>query len=135
MTTTRRNRSLGVPSLAAALLASGLALPSARAQEQPQPPPQPEPVEMAALSAGPPPLRPVWLDDAFVAESATRVTDTEVDPAAARAAAERAAYGPGPVRFLANLIAFNALLEYAHSPPKPADQKKPPTPVPPPPND
>jgi hypothetical protein len=86
-------------------------------------PPQPEPIDMAAQSAGPPP-HPVWLDDAYVAESATRVTDTEVDPAAVRAAAERAAYGPGPVRLLANLIAYNALLEYAHSPPKPADEKK-----------
>ena len=90
-------------------------------------PPQPEPIDMAAQSAGPPRPRPVWLDDAFVAESATRATDTEVDPAAVRAAAERAAYGSGPVRLLANLIAYNALLEYAHSPPRPEDEKKSPT--------
>lgn len=86
-------------------------------------PPQPEPLDMAAQSAGPPP-RPVWLDDAFVPEPATRAIDTDADSAAARAAAESAAYGPGPVRFLANLIAFSALLEYAHSPPKPTDEKK-----------
>src|SRR5207249_8055796 len=75
-------------------------------------PPQPEPAEVFAPAAGPPPPRPVWLEDAFVAQPIVPTAEP-LDPAAARAAAERAEYGPGPVRFLANLIPFNALLEYA----------------------
>jgi hypothetical protein len=76
------------------------------------PPPALENAEVPALAASPPPARAEWLDDAFA------------DPAAARAAAEEVEYGPGPVRMLANVIAVNALLEYALSPPKKDEEKK-----------
>src|SRR5262245_28922072 len=79
-------------------------------------PPPPEPVDVPALAAGPPP-RHDWLDDAFVAPAGHRSDTLPDNPDANRAAAERAEYGPAEVRLLANLIAFNAMLQYAQSPP------------------
>ena len=75
--------------------------------------PPPKPLEVAVLAAGPPLGRPDWLDDDFQAVPATQTVE---DADANRAAAERAEYGPGPVRLLANVIAFNALREFAASP-------------------
>ncbi len=81
-------------------------------------PPPPEPLETAAPGAGPPHSKPDWLDDINFPDSPKPADSAPIDPEANRAAAERAEYGPGPIRFLANLIAFNAVLEYAKSPPK-----------------
>ncbi|MFL5339289.1 MAG: hypothetical protein ACJ8F7_03900 [Gemmataceae bacterium] len=66
--------------------------------------------EVPVLAAAPP--RPDWLDDAYVADPKVQPHDS----AAEQAAAERAEYGPGPVRLLANLIAVNAVLEVALTP-------------------
>jgi len=85
--------------------------------------PPPEPADVTVLTERPPLAPPEWLDDgAFV------------DPDAQRAAIEREQYGSGPVRLLTSLIAVNAVLEYAHSPAKKDDEKKPrppeePTPI------
>jgi hypothetical protein len=105
-------------------------------------PPPPELTEVPALAAGPPKPQPDWLDDAFVAnaDSAAPVeplalnTPTVADPSAQRlvpqdpdaerAAAERAEYGPGPVRLITNLITVNALLEFAQSPRKEEDEEE-----------
>ena len=84
--------------------------------------------EVPVLSAAAPP-RPDWLDDAYVADPNVKPQD----PAAEQAAAERAEYGPGPVRLLANVIAVNAVLEVALSPRRKEDEeprKLPPEPLP-----
>jgi hypothetical protein len=92
-------------------------------------PPPVESAEVVAPAGGPPVQHRDWLDDAFAAAPAP----VAVDPAAAQAAAERAEYGPGPVRFLANLITFNALLERAQTPAKAGDDEHRPAKTEPPP--
>lgn len=88
-------------------------------------PPTPEP-EVPALAAGPP-SKADWLDDGFIAESMLKAADPNVvpvDPDAERAAAASPDQLPGPVRLLANLIAYNAVLEYATSPRKKDDEEE-----------
>jgi hypothetical protein len=93
-------------------------------------PPTPDPLELAELSAGVPEQRPDWLDDAFQGEPKVALNEQPntdaviIDPDANRAAAERAEYGDPAVRLLANLIAMNAALEYAQTPPKEEDEEK-----------
>jgi hypothetical protein len=101
-------------------------------------PPLPEQIDVPALDSGSPP-RPDWLEDGFVGEQGLPVSDIShhssnapADPEAERAAiadAERAKYGPGAVRLLANMIAMNALIEYANSPAKKEDEEPKPLPA------
>ncbi len=82
-----------------------------------------EPVEVACLAVGPSNPHPDWLDDGSFASSQT-ADSVPIDSAAARSAAEQAEYGSGPVRLIANLIAYNAVLEYALSPRKEEKKEK-----------
>jgi len=71
-----------------------------------------------------------WVDDAaklltFVDNTALTVSRLD----RAWMVAERAEHGPGPIRLLANLITYHALLEYAQSPTKVSDGKKPAVPA------
>jgi hypothetical protein len=91
-------------------------------------PPTPDPAELVALSSGAPEQKPDWLDDAFQsgANGSQAVT---IDPDANRAAAERSEYGDPAVRMLANMIAVNAVLEYALTPAIKAEKDEKPIPA------
>jgi hypothetical protein len=94
-------------------------------------PPPFQPADVAALAAGPP--RTDWLDEGFAPPLSAQRPPTDavpVDPAAEQAAAERAEYGPGPVRLLSSLIAVNAVLAYAHEPRTQDDEEQPPRKLP-----
>src|SRR5262245_39417110 len=81
------------------------------------PPPPPDPAEVAALAAGPPPKRD-WLDDDYSAGVLPPKNDLRITEDEARSAAEKAEHGPAVTRLLANVIAVNAVINYAQSPPK-----------------
>jgi len=65
-------------------------------------PPVAEPAEVPVLASSPP-ARPDWLDDPSLAQAGSPRVDTSSEN--------------GPLHFLANVIAINALLDYALSPP------------------
>lgn len=85
-------------------------------------PPTPDPAELEAITSGAPEQRPHWLEDEF--QTAPK-SQQVIDPDANRAAAERAEYGHPAVRLLANLVAVNAVLEYAQTPAKKDEEEQP----------
>jgi len=82
-----------------------------------------DPVEVSCLAVGPSNPHPDWLDDASFTCS-QNAGSAPIDSATARSAAEQAEYGSGPVRLIANLIAYNAVLEFALSPRKEEEKEK-----------
>jgi hypothetical protein len=71
-------------------------------------PPVAEPAEVPVLASNPP-TPPDWLDDPSLAQAGSPSEDSSEN---------------GPLRFLANVITINALLDYALSPPPAEEEEK-----------